>query len=148
MNEEVKPRVNVTVEVADAKTGQVLETQETHNLVVDAGLNLIRDALQLGTVSPITRIGLGTSGTAVNASDTALLGEIAKYTLLSITPSNKTLTCQYFLDGSTANGQTIRELGLFTDDGTMYARVLLDTPIPKTDLKVASMTWTLDWGSV
>lgn len=148
MNEEVKPRVNVSVEVMDSKTGQLIKKEQTHNLVVDAGLNLIRDAIQLGAISPMSRIGIGTSGTAVNASDTALLSEIAKYTLLSITASNKALTCQYFLDENTANGQTIRELGLFTDDGTMYARVVLGTPIEKTNLKVASITWTLDWGSV
>jgi hypothetical protein len=148
MQEEVKPRVNVSVELYDAKTGELKDKQETHNLVVDAGLNMLRDALQLGTISPLTRIGIGTSGTAVNASDTALLGEISKFNLGSVTASNKTLTCQYFLDENTANSQTIRELGLFTTSGAMYARVVLSTPIVKTNLVVAALTWTLDWGSV
>lgn len=148
MQEEVKPRINVSVELYDAKTGQLIKKEETHNLVVDSGLNILRDALYSGSISPITKIGLGSSGTAVSASDTALVQEISKHNLLSVTSSNKMLTCQYFLNESTANGQTIRELGLFTTSGIMYARVTLTTPIEKTNLVVAALTWTLDWGSV
>lgn len=148
MQEEVKPRVNVSVELYDAKTGELIKKEETHNLVVDSGLNLLRDALRLGSISPLTKIGIGTSGTAVSSAQTALLAEISKHNLLSVTSSDKTLTCQYFLDETTGNGQTIREMGLFTTDNTMYARVVLTTPIEKTNLVIAALTWTLDWGSV
>jgi len=147
MKDQVKPRVNVSIEIIDAKTGELIKKNETHNLVVDTGLNLLRDALYTGTISPLTRIGLGTSGSAVLPTDTQLGSELFKTNLLSVTSSNKILTCQYFLDENTANGQLIREFGLFTTGGTLYARVTQDPPIEKTELVVAALTWTLDWGA-
>lgn len=148
MQEEVKPRVNVLVNVYEAKSGTLISTQQTHNLVVDSGLNLLRDAIQSGVISPVTRIGFGASNTPVGPTNTSLFDEIFRTNLGTTISSNKALTCQYFLDDTTGNGQTLREVGLFTTDGTLYARVLLPTPIPKTDLVVATFSWTLDWGSV
>jgi hypothetical protein len=148
MREELKPRVNVCAKIFDAKSGTLISEQETHNLVVDTGLNLLRDALYTGSISPLTKLGIGLSGTVVSPTNTALFNELLRDNLLLITVANKSLTCQYFLSESAANGQTLRELGLFTTDGTMYARVVLPQPINKTNLITASFVWTLDWGSV
>jgi hypothetical protein len=148
MQENLKSRVNVLVSVYDAKSGTLISTQQTHNLVVNSGLNLLRDALDTGTISPLTRIGFGASATPVTPTNTSLFDEIFRTNITAKIPGHKTLTCQYFLDETTANGQTLKEVGLFTTDGTLYARVLLNTPIPKTELIVATFSWTLDWGSV
>lgn len=148
MQEELLPKVNVTVNQFHAKTGELIHTQSTHNLVVNTGLNLIRDAVYTGTVSPLTKFGLGTSNAVVTAAQTALQVEILKHYLTSPPTVNpQQLVLFYYLTSLYGNGQTIREAGLFAENNTMYARVVLPTPITKTNMVEASFTWTLTWGA-
>lgn len=148
MQEILVPKVNVIVSQYDANTGELLHTQRTHNLVVNSGLNLIRDAVRTGTCSPLTKFGLGTSSTAVTSAQTTLQAELFKHYLTSPPTSNaQQLVVFYQLTSAYGNGQTIREAGLFAENGTMYARVVLPTPIPKTSSIEASFTWTLNWGA-
>lgn len=148
MQEILVPKVNVIVSQYDANTGELLHTQRTHNLVVNSGLNLIRDAVHTGTCSPLTKFGLGTSSTAVTSAQTTLQAELFKHYLTSPPTSNaQQLVMFYTLTSAYGNGQTIREAGLFAENGTMYARVVLPTPIPKTSAIEASFTWTLNWGA-
>jgi hypothetical protein len=148
MLEEVNPKVNVVINVYEAKSGKLISTEKTHNLVVDSGLNLLKEALNTGSTSPIARIAFGTSNSVVLPSDTSLISEVFRENLLSKVPGNKSLICNYFLNDINTNDQVIREVGLFTLDGTMYARVVLPTPIYKTNLVVVAFSWTLSWGSV
>src|SRR6185436_9816512 len=113
---------------------RLLRTQRKHNLVVDAGMNFIRDLLNSGGANGITHFGYGTSSTAVSASDTALITQVARDVVTSKTTSSKTLVVTYFMTTTTANGNTLREIGLFnaSSSGTMYARAVLASAIVKT----------------
>lgn len=148
MEEILIPKINVVVNQFDAKTGELLHTQKTHNLVVNTGLNLLRDALKNGTCSPLTQFAIGRSNVVVTSTQTTLQGEILKANLTSpITVAPQQLVVFYYLTSDLANGETIREAGLFSQNNTMYARVVLPTPITKTSLVEASFTWTLNWGA-
>lgn len=146
MQEEVNSRFNVCIELHDLETGQKT-THKVHNLVVNSGLNLLRDALLNGSVSPITKIGFGTNDTVAELANTGLVSELFKDNLLSVTAAPQSLVCQYYLNEFTGNGQTLREAGLFTTSNVLYARVVLPEPIEKSNLVTASFTWTLDWGA-
>lgn len=150
MIENLVPRVNVLVETFDAETGELLHSQETHNLVVTAGLNLIRDALNGGTIDPISHFAVGTGSTAVTAGDTELDTEVEREVVTAKTTGSASLVIQYYLASGTANGNTLAEAGLFNDAtaGDMYARVVLGSTIAKTAAVAVSFTWTLTWGAV
>lgn len=145
MRDGVRCRANLWVEVEDLDTGTVTR-QETHNLVVDAGVNLLRDRI-LGTGNALTHMAIGTGTTAVAAGQTALTTEVVRGAFTSTTASAKKQTIKYYLDGSTANGNTLAEAGLFNaaSTGTMYARALLASTIAKTSSKAVTFTWEISW---
>lgn len=142
-------RVNVTVDVRDVASGQLLERSRLHNLVVLAGRNLIRDLLHGDAVAGLTHFGVGTSATAVAASDTALGAQVLRDTLTQKTKNSAELIVTYYLASGSANGNTLREAGLFNAGagGSMYARVVLASAIVKTSAIAVTFTWTLGWSA-
>lgn len=154
MNELLKSSGTLEYTIIDAKTGETLETHRVENLVVTAGLNLIRSCFSAGTGTQITHFGLGAgagSTTAVAAGQTDLQGATKTRAVLTATDATTaaTLVCQYYLGSATGNGNTYNEAGLFTaaSGGTMYNRVLLATPIVKTASVAVSFVWTLTWAA-
>ena len=141
---------NVRVTVTDADTGELLHEQQHHNLVVDAGLNLLRDFLDGDAVTGITHFGYGTGTTAVTAADTALGSQTARPALTSKTGTvSKAWTGTYFLNSGTGNGNTYSEAGLFTAStgGTMFARVILSPAVVKTSSIAVTFSWTINLGA-
>ena len=122
--------------------------QEAHNLAVTAGRNLIRDFLNGDAVTGLTHFALGTDGTAVTAADTALGAEVFRDVFTQTTKDAAKLTVKYYLDSSSANGNTLREAALLNaaSGGTMYARVALPDAIVKTTSLAYTFTWDLTWG--
>jgi len=141
-------RVNLTVDVHDAVTGQLRSRQQMHNLVVTAGRNLVRDLLKGDSSAILTHLALGTGTTAVAAADTTLDTEVFRDALTSLTAGASTLTCTYYLATGSANGNTLAEAGLLTaaSGGTLYARALLASTIAKTAAISVTFAWTLAFG--
>lgn len=150
MRQTIDVGSNVRVTVTDAVTGELLHEQEHHNLVVDAGLNLLRDFLDGDAVTGITHFGYGTGTNAVTAADTTLQTETARPALTSKTGTvSKAWTGTYFLSSTTGNGNTYGEAGLFTaaSGGTMFARVKLSPTIVKTSSIAVTFSWTINLGA-
>ena len=139
-------RVNVRVAVSDAD-GRVRAQQDAHNLVVTAGLTLLAAGLNGEAPAGLTHFAVGTSATPAAASQTALVAEVFRDTVTQRTKAIGQLTVTYYLPTDSANGHTLREAGLFTDAraGTLYARVVLASAIPKTNSQAVTFTWTLTW---
>lgn len=108
-------------------------------MIVDAFLNLIRNAIYGDTVTMPTHIGVGNGTTSPAAGDTTLDTEIIPYgsTRCEITTRSKTtskkLSFQLSLLPSQGNGNAFTEVGLFNSvsSGTMGNR-LVHTAINKT----------------
>lgn len=141
----VQPFVNVRIDTLDALTGDVLTTQTMHNLVVQGGLNQLRDAVYGDTIVPPTRFAIGTGTTAVSGSQTALVNEVWRDVFTTKTKSSAQVEIKYFLTSTTANGNTLAEAGLFSTSDTMYARVVFTDTIPKTSSVAVLFVWTLGW---
>ena len=148
MTADLRLRLNLTVTAHDALTGAVRSVQQTHNLVVSAGRNLVRDLLKGDSSATVTHFALGTSATAVAASDTTLVAEGYRDALTSRTAGAEQLACVYYLASGSGNGSTWREVGLLTasSGGTLYARALLAAPIVKTSALAYTFQWTLTFG--
>lgn len=147
MRAAIDCRCNVVVTVRDAATGRVLSRQRKRNLTVTAGRNLIRDKLYGDAVNGITHLAVGTNATAVTAADTALGTEVFRGALTSKTKGTAALTLVYFMGTATANGNTLREAGLFNaaSTGTMYARATLTSDIVKTSGITVTFSWVVSW---
>lgn len=147
IDDSFQVRVNVIKEVHSVETGELLRTEETHNLFVDAGLNLLRDFLNLGAGTGLNRFALGTGTTAVTAADTLLQTEVFRAAFTQTTTANHQLTVKYYLAAGSANGNTITEAGIFgngatdtANSGTLFARVLFTA-----DAKTSAEAWTFSW---
>lgn len=152
--ERLAPRVNVRVRVWDASTparaaraqagrGELLAETIGHNRVPTSGRNLLRDLLNGDALSGLTEFGIGDDDTATTNNDTALGNELLREALTDTSKSTLKLTAQYFLSSTLLNGETLREAGLFTDEGTLFARYVLDTPIAKTSSIAVTFTWEI-----
>ncbi len=123
---------NVRITVRSV-TGQVLDVREYHNLIVNVGLNMLRDVLA-GDVSDgeIKYIALGSDNTPPAVTDTLLGTETFRK---AVTSSSKPAVGQwksvYYIAPAEAGG-VIEEMGWFAgaaagggaDTGILVARVL------------------------
>ena len=123
----------VTVRILDAETGAERERVTFPNLITDAGLDLLRDALMDGTDARIRYLALGAGATAPASGDTTLTDErwrteISQRTALG---TGQLDTVVYVPPGE-ANDFIIEEIGWFAgsgagpsaNTGTLLARVL------------------------
>ena len=121
-------------------------SQRFDNLVVDGGLNLLRDRIAGTSSDYVTHFAVGTGTTPVTGTQIALGSEVFRDAITSaITTTSKAVRFEYYLPASYANGNTLSEIGLFTAStgGTLVARALLATPIVKSALVTATFQWTI-----
>jgi len=140
----VKAGINVVVILGDKKTGE-RTVLATHNMVVNAGQNLIRDLLAGDTADAITHIGYGHGTTAPALTNTTLQDEEARYEITTPwTKSTGEALIEHYLEAG--NLGILTEAGLFTaaSYGTMYARATF-AAVTKTEDKYLQTSWTLWW---
>lgn len=142
---------NVDIEtVTQTLDGPVVERQTVKNLVVDSGLNLIRDRIATTASAYATHLAVGTGSTAVAANQTTLVTEVFRNLLTqTITSTTKQAQFKLYLAANEANTNTLREIGLFTaaSGGTMICRALLASPITKNSSTTVTFTWTLTFSA-
>jgi hypothetical protein len=133
---------NVLTEVRDALTDRLLRSIASSNLVVDAGLNQLRDLLD-ATIGSITHFAVGTSATAPANGQTALVAEVYRNTVTQRVKASASVTQRCFVASSAANGNTLREAALLNapSAGTMFSRVTHDD-IVKTISITVTHAWT------
>jgi hypothetical protein len=130
--------------------GLVLHRRRYPNLVVNAGLNLLRDLLDTRTkhsVNGITHIMLGTGTNPVDAGDLGLAAEVWREPIAQSVKGSQQVSFKYFLGTGQLNGTTITEAGL-SNNATlhgqpMFARRLLDEPIEKVVDIAVTFVWTV-----
>jgi hypothetical protein len=147
MRNGASARSNVYIKVTEADGG--VRHIETHNLVVDTGLELIRDLLRAERSEMISYIGFGHGTTAPDHADTTLEDEHERRAFYPTYPPVAgvgTLTYSYTLTLVDGVMGTLSEIGLLTaaTAGTLYARATF-AGIAKTALNTIEVTWVLSW---
>jgi hypothetical protein len=114
------------------KNGVPIERIEDSNLIVN-GARLQMAHLIAGDVAQrsINRISVGTNGTAPTVSDTAITGAFTKAVDGFTCPANGQVQVNWKLLVSEANDMAIKEFGLLTANGTLFARRIRANPIYK-----------------
>jgi hypothetical protein len=149
LHDIVRTRDNVTIDVVDVLTGRVVHRERGHNLVMNGGLNLLRDFLAGDAVAGATHFALGTGNTAAALADTGLAAEVHRGPVALAVKTAQAVTLRYYISSTQLNGTTIREAGLFNAAslGTLIARYVLGTPISKTSSIAVVFSWDVSWAN-
>ena len=138
--------VNVCMEtwIQDKWGNWILENQVwDHNMVTQNGFNLMRDRLAGSAVNPLSHFAIGTGTTTPVITNAALETEIFRDVITAIETDDGLLTITYFLGSSSANGNTLGEIGLLnaSSSGVLFARAVLAPTIVKNSTRQVTFTW-------
>lgn len=122
--EDTSHAVTGEIHLEVCRNNKIISTFNDHNLVVDAGRKRLA-SLAAGKVgnyveSYISHIGLGSGSNEETINDTELENQ-QLFPLTSIEVDGRDVKCNFFIADSEAIGLSIRELGLFCADGTMFS---------------------------
>lgn len=123
--------------------GELLEEIKQDNMIVNVGKQ--GAARLLGSADPdkrVNQICFGTSGVPTTSSDADLGAQVFGKALNGVTYSGTSAIFDYSLELSEANGNTIREFGLYTDDATLFARITRNAINKTPDIRLTG-TWTI-----
>ena len=93
-------------------------------MIVDTGLDLIKDLVNGDSSSNLTHGAVGTDNTAPTSADTALGGENTRKTFEGYTDDDRETIFEIWIASTEGNGVTLQEVGLFNAGagGDMLAR--------------------------
>lgn len=131
LQDEQAMRGHVHLEVR--KNGKLIDVDDDHNVVVNGGRAMLAGVLggrDMGNF--ITHVGVGTSATAAAETDTDLVGKVL-IAISGATYDGAKVRFNFTIGSGQANGLTIRELGLFFSNGTMFSRRVRKSAIGKED---------------
>lgn len=123
--------------------GRRFNEYKTNNLVVATGKQLVAKFLGGASgIGPVTKIQVGSNGTATADGDTTITTP-AESAITSVAyPSANQVQFSYNIPSATVGAMVIKEMGLVTAAGVLFARkVTPDTPVPDGLNFVG--TWTI-----
>lgn len=123
--------------------GKLIENYTDNNLVVTVGKEIVAQLLG-GSASgaAITKIQAGTDTTAPALSDTAITNPFTKAIGAVSYPSINEVQFDWILNANEANGMTISEFGLLSNNNVLFARKTR-TPIQKVSPMVIVGAWKI-----
>lgn len=138
---------NAVFESIDKKTGKVKKRIEKHNLIVNDGLNLVRNWMAGDSVNNPKAIAVGTDDTAPANADTTLGTEVLRE-LASITkPSDYQVKYEKVFSVGSGVSHAIKEVGVFDSDtvsgSTMFARVSANNTLDADTNLSVTITYTI-----
>lgn len=146
-NDTIRPRGFVKYSVFEHD--RLIASYMDNNLVVAGGRNAVAALVggNIGT-SPnrkfITSFGVGTNGNAPVDGDTALTSPFTKALDSKTYPSTGVVQANFTITIGEANGMAIQEFGLYCEDGTLFARKVVNT-INKTSAIRIEGTWQIQF---
>jgi hypothetical protein len=145
LDDSLKTKGLVQVQLLDA-AGNVKETREIPNLVVNSGLAYIASRIKDSTATTMSHMAVGSGNVAAAAADTGLgtqLGRVAldSTTLVTTTTTNDAVQYVATFAAGTGTG-AITEAGIFNaaSAGTMLCRTVFAV-INKGALDTLIITW-------
>jgi len=105
------------------ENGVIIEKYTDNNLVVNGGRSAVMNLLGAATSGKrLSKISVGTNGTAPSGSDNAITGAFTKNLGTVTYPTISSVRFDFSIGASEANGIGIREFGLVCEDLTLFAR--------------------------
>jgi hypothetical protein len=148
LRDDVVLRGHVSIGIYGQASGSLLKTIEQDNLITQGGRSLIAAWMSGGVEAAPSHIALGSGSTPPQVSDVALESEVYRQVITDRQNVTVQVIYKLFISTGSANGQTIREVGLFNAPaaGFMFARAVLSQPIVKSTAITLTVAWTIDIG--
>jgi hypothetical protein len=140
--DKTKATGKLTVEIKD-KQGNVKETRELENLVVDDGLAFIASRMKDATATAMSHMAIGTGTVAAASGDSALGTEAARVALTSTTVTTNAVAYVCSFAAGTGTG-AITEAGILNaaSTGTLLCRTVFSV-VNKGASDSMTITWTV-----
>lgn len=117
--------------------GDPLTVERVSNVTCDALHEYYADVLTLETsdgknLDPPHEIAFGDDTSSFSTSDTSMNNEVGdRITITDATSSSKDTNFDEYLSSNEQNGNTLSEIGVFSEDGEMYQHAALSTSYNK-----------------
>lgn len=148
INNEMKALGRLAIVLRDEQ-GNVKDTREVDNLVVNTGLAYIASRMKDATATAMSHMGVGTGTTAAAAANTTLETELGTRDALDSTTvsSNQIVYVATFAAGNATGA--ITEAGIFNAStaGTMLCRTVF-AAVNKGASDTLQITWTITISAV
>lgn len=132
-------------ELTIRRQGKVIERVREDNLIVNVARNsLARLIAGDGATKIVTQIGVGENGAGPSPDDTALTNPFTKALSGRTYPAAGAVQFTYVILEGEANGKIIREFGLISHDGTLFARKVRTALTKENDLALEG-AWTIQF---
>lgn len=141
--DKMKAKGKVGIVLKDAN-GNIKETREIDNLVVDAGLDYIASRMGGTSAGVMSHMALGSGTTAASAAQTDLVSILgSREALDSTTVTDNTIQYVASFEAGDATG-AVTEAGIFNAStaGTMLCRTVFSV-VNKAADDTMSVTWTI-----
>lgn len=141
--ENMKAKGRLSIVLKDAN-GNIKDTREVDNLVVDSGLDYIASRMKDATETAMSHMALGSGTTAAAAGDTDLESVLgSREALDSTTVTDNTIQYVASFEAGDATG-AVTEAGIFNAStaGTMLCRTVFSV-VNKSQNDTLSVTWTI-----
>lgn len=129
--------------IAYDRRGRELWNMEQSNLIVDGAYQINAEALAGVADSRLSKVAAGTNGTAPAAGDTAITDPTVVDIQTVEYPQAGTVRFNFTLGYYDAVGVSIREFGLLSADGRLFARKIREQPIEKTKYMSIVGVWEI-----
>ncbi len=141
-NERIQLRGNFLIRVF--KNGKLINKYSDHNMIV----NLAKESLSKlvageGSNKQITKIALGTDGSIPTPSDEIIKNPYVKNIDGFSYPTSGQVKFNWSIASSEANGMSILEFGLMSEDGTLFARKIRNEALAKENDISIEGEWTI-----
>lgn len=140
MEEQISVKGELLLTIRD-KDGNVISSEIHKNLVVNVGKQSLASLLggAVGSADKrVSKVGFGTSGATTVGSTTTIENPFVK-AIDGVTYSGTSALFAFALETTENNGVTIREFALFSNEDTMFSR-LIRNPISKTaDIRLSGV---------
>lgn len=142
ISDKLKLKGRVSLVLRDSK-GDIKDSKDIDNLVVDAGLAFITSRMTGTDEGIMSHMAVGAGTVAADAADTALGSELGRVTLSGDSVSGAVITYTATFGAGTGTG-AVTEAGLLNaaSGGTMLCRTVFDV-VNKSADDTLSITWTV-----
>ena len=141
-NDKIQLRGNFLIRVF--KNGKLINKYSDHNMIV----NLAKESLSKlvageGINKQITKIALGTDGATPTPSDEIIKNSYVKNIDGFSYPTSGQIKFNWSIAASEANGMSVLEFGLLSEDGTLFARKIRNEALAKENDISIEGEWTI-----
>lgn len=141
-NNALDAKGQLTLELFD-KNGNLKETQNIKNVVVNNGLNYIASRMKDASATAMSHMAIGSGNTAAAAGDTAPETQLGRVALTSTTVSSNAITYVGDFPAGTGTGAVVEAAILnASSGGTLLCRTVFSV-VNKAAADTLKITWTV-----